>query len=961
MISGIDIQLLDGVDTAENEHTQLLIAQALKGYDRNTIDNIDTLINGYDLAGFAGDGSIEDEEKVRSFLIRTKVVADKYPQSVNGYQNPEQFSKMLGYVLQNWDNANRERALQNMVSEEARLIGLGAIKTDLAEDDDDVELVGVDEEIDEDDQEVIGSVATADGTVKKVVKTKKGKGGFFKNVQKLLNNPNISKEANAVVNSNTLLDKVKNTARRKTAQSRQRKKTLVTNKATKQAKVISQDVATNVSGLSGFDDDIQMVLNGADFIEGLNGMEDNAIKNYLQRTKKVLEKNNNDLFNSQNQENVVLGALEYALKNIDNDEASEVVLHNLSGVGMTNDEYDEFIRGLGEAVKQSKKRKFFSALKKVQKNPTTANVKAVAKANVFVKPAQKSLAKKVAERLVAKQVDSVQSQTLGGIDGNTAVKNILNTTISTIKSNPKNFVDDQYEYENVLGVLGYALQHFANPEVQDKLCGKSMTFEQYDNMEDQLGAVVAKKAITVKKAEKANRKRNSKLSELLKAYRSAPKNSEEKKKLAEKLAEASKNAQMKGLFGALGKTKLKDKIKKAVKKVAKVATKVATAPVKAAVKATKAVTKATVKATKAVAKTTAKVAKKVGKAVAKAVKKVVKFVIKYNPITLVARSIILMACQLNMFKMAERIYPALVSEEEATKLGLTAEQYKASKDAYEKLKKGFTKMGGKESKLQKYLEKGSKKVWKGGDTFDTNELKSQALKNQKNIDTMVNEDEAELKKQGAVSSDDPNVTYSETEETVEVPVDEAQEVAVSGLLGLIDNGYLTVDGLGLIATATVASGTASASGVLASILATLKKIFASGKVKEAVKKVAKNVATKTKNAVVNAKQKTVEAVKNVATTTKEKVSDTINNAKDRVKDIASSSSAQKIKDTAKNVVTSAASNFFNKYNATEPSVPTTQTTEKKPNVGLIIGIGVGAVALVGTAIYLGTRNRDNKD
>lgn len=935
-LNGIPLEFLHGVDNDDN--TVQLVADVLRGYDNDTIDNIDTLVNGYDLAGFQGDGSVEDSEKLRSYLVRTKIVADKYPQSIRDYQNPQDFSKMLGYVLQHWDTANREAALDAMVAEEERLIGLGAIKVNLADDADDVDLVGVDEPIDYDEYEEIGTVATTAG-VKRAIKVKKNKTGFFRNIKKLNNNANISKDANEVVNSNPYLNKIKNNLRKKIAESRKAKKSLVTDKATKQSKVITQNVATAVSGLDGFDDDVQSVLLGLDFYENLNGVDGDSIKNYLQSTTRAVERNSDELFATRNNEDVTVGALEYASLNLGTP-AFDVVISQLSGDGMNDDEYYDFMQGLGAMKRQGRIRSFFKALKKSKKDGGKS-LPTAAKINPLVKPVNNNAAVKKA----------VIKRTLNGVGlGSTDdTKQLLANTLAIVNENPALYVEDTDELENVRGLLGYAINNWDNADAVEKLCGTGMNYEQYENFADSLGAAVAKIALPVKKARKASLKKTKKLSAMKAALQKAAKNTTLKAKLAQRIAEAEKHSLGKKFFKKVGNA-----VKKAAKKTG--------SAIKTAAKKTGNAVKTAAKKT---GKAVATAAKKTAQAVKKAVKKIVKFVVKYNPVTLVARAIILMACSLNMFKMAERMYPGTMSESDAAKLGLSSEQYKASKDAYDKLVKSFTKIGGKESKLKKNLEKGSKKVWKGSDELSVKELTAAALKNKKSIDSEYNQDEAELKKAGATSSNDPNVTYSETREEV--------EVAVEGVLGLIENGYI-VNGLGVVTEATVASGAASAGGILAKILGGLKKVFASGKIKNAVKntvqkikdnrqaKIASGEKVPLKNRIQNFKEnRQAKIASGEKTPLKERVKNFTSNAKDTVKNIASSQAAQNIKETGKALVTTAVANMSQRYSggdATQGNNEQADNSATKDNTKLILGIGIGAAVLISGAILL-TRNKDN--
>ena len=930
-LNGIPLEFLHGVD---DDNTVQLVADVLRGYDNDTIENIDTLVNGYDLAGFQGDGSVEDSEKLRSYLVRTKIVADKYPQSIRDYQNPQDFSKMLGFVLKHWDTANREAVLDAMVAEEERLIGLGAIKVNLADDADDVDLVGVDEPIDYDEYEEIGTVATTAG-VKKAIKVKKNKTGFFRNIKKLNNNANISKDANEVVNSNPYLNKIKNNLRKKIAESRKAKKSLVTDKATKQSKVITQNVATAVSGLDGFDDDVQSVLLGLDFYENLNGVDGDSIKNYLQSTKRAVERHSDELFATRNNEDVTVGALEYASLNLGTT-AFDGVISQLSGDGMNDDEYYDFMQGLGAMKRQGRIRSFFKALKKSKKDGGKS-LPAAAKINPLVKPVNNNV--EVKKAVIKRTLNGV------GLGSTDDAKQLLTNTLAIVNENPALYVEDTDELENVRGLLGYAIDNWDNDDAVEKLCGTGMNYEQYEHFADSLGAAVAKISLPVKKARKATLKKTKKLSAMKAALQKAAKNTTLKAKLAQRIAEAEKHSLGKKFFKKVGNA-----VKKTGGAIKKAAKKTGSALKTAAKKTGKAVATA---------------AKKTAQAVKKAVKKIVKFVVKYNPITLVARAIILMACSLNMFKMAERMYPGTMSEADAVKLGLTSEQYKASKEAYDKLVKSFTKIGGKESKLKKNLEKGSKKVWKGGDELSVKELTAAALKNKKSIDNEYNADEAELKKAGATATNDPNVTYSETREEV--------EVAVEGILGLVENGYI-VNGLGVVTEATVASGAASAGGILAKILGGLKKVFASGKIKNAVKntvqkvkdnrqaKIASGEKVPLKNRIQNFKEnRQAKIASGEKTPLKERVKNFTSNAKDTVKNIASSQAAQNIKETGKSLVSTAVANMSQRYSggdATQDNNEQTDNTATQDNTKLILGIGIGAVVLIGGAILL-TRNNDN--
>ena len=126
-MDGINIQFLDGINNNSNNEEKNLQDFVMNGYSNKVANEMDIVAEGLDLSGFAGNGSIDDQEMLHAYLVRTKSCIDQYPQSIMGYQNPKIFSQMLGFVLDNWDNGEREAAIENMAREEERLIKLGAI------------------------------------------------------------------------------------------------------------------------------------------------------------------------------------------------------------------------------------------------------------------------------------------------------------------------------------------------------------------------------------------------------------------------------------------------------------------------------------------------------------------------------------------------------------------------------------------------------------------------------------------------------------------------------------------------------------------------------------------------------------------------------------------------------------------------------------------------------------------
>lgn len=713
LINGIDIQYLDGIDIqlldgtsiqysrpmdaqqlaalrrinehAKKEETARRHAiQALTyGINNELAYQAEKVAEGGDFSGFSGDGSVEDEEMIRSYLVHTKEVADASPVMVSGYQNAQNLSNMIGYVLKHWDSSAREQAIDNMIAEESRLQGLGAIndvdnaRSELSREsytDIDVYMYG------------LGSA----------------KNSFFKAVKRSLQ-PTLTTEAQDVVAANPATLRLRNSMRHAARKARNT-----------QGKATSENTATAINGV---DDDAQMLLSGEDLQYAISGEDPlTSISRYMQRTRR-LAVNHPEYFESAAQANNTIVCVD--------------------------------------------------ALMRVWNNEPLRN-------RIFTQ-----------------------------IDGE--------------------------------------------------------------------------------------------------------------------------------LDGELGK--LFKKIKKALKKAAK-----------AVGNGVKKAAKTVAKGVKTAAKAVAKAAKKVGKAIAKVAKKAWKFIVRFNPLTLLIRAGILGFVRLNMFKVANKCYIGSMSKADALKKGATADEWEKSNKAYKHLANAYTKLGGKESKLKKTLEKGNKKKWTGteyptdGNTVKTaansisaaNNKEAQAdmdydetLKeyNSKGYisDKTVSTDTATVEKKEEVTIIENERTAKnatkmyETDETsgkvlviipkaAKVLVDTAQKsgnfiaatyngkngwVASGDLAGLgecdaescavlmagavYDMGF---DGLGEPATATAV---ASASSVIASIMAKIKSIFG----------VAQKAATAVKTAVNNAKavKNTVNTVKNVATKAK-KVVDTAKKVSNTAKTVA---------------------------------------------------------------------------
>ena len=108
--------------------------------------------------------------------------------------------------------------------------------------------------------------------------------------------------------------------------------------------------------------------------------------------------------------------------------------------------------------------------------------------------------------------------------------------------------------------------------------------------------------------------------------------------------------------------------------------------------------KAKAAAKKAIEKTK-EVAKKAGEIIKK-------FVVLSNPLTLLMRAGVLMAMKVNLFGMAERLLPALLTKEEAAKRNVPEALWIRSKNGLDKVAKVFEVIGGKRSKLERYIREG---------------------------------------------------------------------------------------------------------------------------------------------------------------------------------------------------------------------------------------------------------------
>lgn len=117
-----------------------------------------------------------------------------------------------------------------------------------------------------------------------------------------------------------------------------------------------------------------------------------------------------------------------------------------------------------------------------------------------------------------------------------------------------------------------------------------------------------------------------------------------------------------------------------------------------------------------------KAIKKVGKKVGKVAKKALHVINRINPAAVLLRNGLLAAMKLNMFKVAERIKYAYLTEGQAKGKNLKMDKYKKLHKAKERLEKIFHGAGGKPSNLRKAILKGkgnkNKEVAGLGEIFD---------------------------------------------------------------------------------------------------------------------------------------------------------------------------------------------------------------------------------------------------
>lgn len=104
--------------------------------------------------------------------------------------------------------------------------------------------------------------------------------------------------------------------------------------------------------------------------------------------------------------------------------------------------------------------------------------------------------------------------------------------------------------------------------------------------------------------------------------------------------------------------------------------------------------------------------KKTGKAISKGAKAAVNAVLRFNPITITARAGFQLALRMNFNKMSEKLFVGYMTPQQAQANGITPAQHQKTIDALNNVKKLYVNvLKGKELKLKKAIEVGSKKKW----------------------------------------------------------------------------------------------------------------------------------------------------------------------------------------------------------------------------------------------------------
>ena len=746
-MNGIPIQYLNGVGVAEqayNKQTevadktrrrkfqkwqletpaairrrQAAVQYYTRGLDNKTVNNIGYVSKGLDFVGYLGDGSIEDSEMVYNHLLRTKQIVDSAPQAVALYQNPQQLSQMLGYVIDNWDSANREKAIDNMAREESRLIDEGKIV--LGEDSSDAHFLDAGENYDPETQRVLSNGA---------VETLPNKRGLFNRLKKTTAFVNVAQKDADFLGDSTLTRKLRATIRQNVAANRKHVDKKIKETTIKNGHVHSKTIklpvyaaqSTSLHGLNGVDDDLQELLYGVDFAfnadEGLSQADNiENYRRYFARLSAAIAVNPLAFYDTEAEANAVRAMLAQLIPIIGDEAAMDALAAKYEGING--------FEGLGELNGKLKK-----ALKKATKAVTSA-AKNVAKATAN---ATKQVAKTTANvtKAAAKTTANVAKTAAKATKNVTkaaanATKAVAKAAVNTTKAAVKSTVNATKATANVVKAAAQA--------------------------------ATGNKAKAKETLKKAGQQAKAAVTQPAKAIVSSTK-------------DVVKNAVVEPAKTAIKTTvqTTKDVVKKAVVE-----------PTKTVVKETKAVVKnAVVEPTKTLVKETIvnptkaafKLTKKITKAAFKLTKKVIKAVWFYNPLTLLIKGGLLAAFKLNMFRMASRSYLGSLSEEEAiNKYGITPDEWEAQKKSFDFIRKMFCNVfGGKESKLLAALKKGASKKWKGTDN-PTSEAEIKAAGEAVEADSEIvaeleadmAEDKAELESQGVKASENASAAVGKQE------------------------------------------------------------------------------------------------------------------------------------------------------------------------------------------------------
>ena len=820
----MNIAFLDGVNSVQSTAQAQMRAMMSRGYSEQVANSIDNISAGYDFANIKGDGGIEDQEAIYNYLVRIKSVVEASPSVAYGYQDPKQLLKMLQFVINNWDTANRENAIEQMAQEEERLIANGAISV---ETDKELFTPSDDENFDKDE------------LIKKNGQYYRNplKRGFFNQLKKITGGAVLAPVVRKAVAANPYFAKDKQRLRQAVAKARK-----MTVALTPEGGVIARTrIAPNVLfGLNGVDDDIEKVLTGYDLQNfGATGSKEQdleALRQYYKRQYRILSARPAEYFENDEERDTELAKIEYMLTNLNDVSRLNQVAGLLAGEGMDEADYEELEETLRDSRRQRMTRDFYHRLGLLASGENV-DKRLITSVQPYVLSREQNLgATKLSVSnfnyaAIAKGTD-LDVSTLSGIGNVNAVKNYLGRIITEINENPDEYFDYQTDYDNAIGALMYAYSNVGNREVYRNLAGVGMSNREYEGFLDALGALGAKKtkeqkaeekaAKKIAKAEKKAAKKQAKAEKkiekqqekeakkIAKAEAKAEKKQAKAEKKIEKLQQKAANAKNEKQTAKI-QTKIQnqqDKITAAqAKKDEKIQTikentadniawqqdKIATAQKDAdrkinranevkdlEIRKANATTKEEKKAIqkeakqkyyayqKEVAKATGEKIKKTFKRVVKYFKKVVKLIIKYNPICLLIRGGLLMCLSLNLFRLAAKLYPGTLTQVEAAKLGVDAEMYTKCVKGWQNAVKIYTNLGGTEPTLKLYLQKGANKHWEGDDEYSELRLTEAATNNQAVLTDLVDKETAALKKAGATPTDDPNVTYHVSKQTVEV-------------------------------------------------------------------------------------------------------------------------------------------------------------------------------------------------